>query len=271
MTALDLRSLSGAAIGFSARIRAVACLLLFAALPLNAPAVQAENIIPDFNLLTEDWKPYHYVEDGKVKGQTVDLLLGILEEIGSSQGREDIVFLPWARAYRQAQTEPNTILFSTGRTENREKLFKWAGPILKFDSYFIGKKKRNFSIETSEDLHQYKVGVVIDGASAALAKRHGIPQENTTFNSEGVLNVKMLAADRIDFIPIQWKNFERLAIEAGIDPLQFEPVFLANTISLNFAFHLDTPDWVVREFQTALDDVLARPGHDDGSSPSDLN
>ncbi|WP_420414833.1 substrate-binding periplasmic protein [Roseibium sp.] len=234
----------------------VFCLLTVASPIFNLQTAQADTTFPKLNLLTEDWKPYHYVEDGAVKGQTVDLLLNILKKVGSHQGRKDIVVLPWARAFRESQTRPNTVLFSTGRTLEREKLFKWAGPIVEFDSYFIGKKEKNYKIEKSEDLHQYKVGVVIDGASAAFAKRHGIPDANITFNTQGLFNVRMLAADRIDFIPIQWKNFERLANEVGVDPTEYEPVFLANTVSLNFAFNIDTPNWVVERFQTALDELI---------------
>lgn len=235
----------------------------------TVPAARASSPFPELNLLTENWKPYHYLENGVVQGQTVDLLVGILRKVGSRQGRDDIVVLPWARAYRQAQTEPNTLLFSTSRTPEREKLFKWAGPILKFESYFIGKKDRNFTIRTSEDLHRHKVGVVIDSASAIYAKRHGIPEENTTFNSQGILNIRMLAAGRIDFIPIQWENFERLAIKAGVDPSDYEPVFLADTVRLNFAFSLDTPDWVVETFQAAFEDILEARQQEDGTGPSE--
>ncbi|MCK7614144.1 substrate-binding periplasmic protein [Roseibium sediminicola] len=245
---------------------AVACLILFAAPAFTLPAAaQAETAFPDLTFLTEEWKPYHYLEDGVVKGQTIDLLVGILRKVGSTQGRDDVVVLPWARAYRQAQQEPNTVLFSTSRTPEREKLFKWAGPILKFESYFIGKKEKNFNIQKSEDLHQYKVGVVIDSASAIFAKRHGIPEANTTFNSEGILNIRMLDAGRIDFIPIQWANFERLATRAGVDPSDYEPVFLADTVQLNFAFNLDTPDWVVERFQAAFEELLASKAEADSS------
>jgi len=263
----DRKSRKGFATEWAIRLvsAVLACLLLFTAAAVNVPAAQAETDFPELNLLTEEWRPYHFLEDGAVKGQTVDLLVRVLQKVGSKQGREDVVFLPWARAYRQAQAEPNTVLFSTSRTPEREKLFKWAGPILTFESYFIGKKEKNYKIRRSEDLHQYKVGVVIDSASAIFAKRHGIPEANTTFNSQGILNIKMLDAGRIDFIPIQWANFERLATKAGIDPSDYEPVFLADMVQLNFAFNLDTPDWVVERFQEAFEDILASREQEDVS------
>ena len=261
------RSRKGFAKDWLLRLAAVVAVwpVMFNAPAFDVPAVHAETAFPQLNLLTEEWKPYHYLEDGEVKGQTADLLVEILGKVGSTQGREDIVVLPWARAYRQAQVEPNTVLFSTSRTPERENLFKWAGPILKFESHFIGKKAREFNIETSEDLHDYKVGVIIDSASALMAKRHGIPEENTTVNSEGIINVRMLDAGRIDFIPIQWENFARLATNAGVDPSEYEPVFLASTVQLNFAFNLETPDWVVDRFQTAFEDIVASREQEDGS------
>jgi len=266
----DPKSPKGIASGLALRFEAVviACLILFTAPAFNVPEAKAETAFPKLNLLTEEWKPYHYLEDGVVKGQTADLLVRILQAVGSSQGREDIEVLPWARAYLRAQVEPNTVLFSTSRTPERENLFKWAGPILKFDSYFIGKKEKAFKIERSEDLHEYKVGVVIDSASAIYAKRHGIPEANTTFNSQGILNIKMLEAGRIDLIPIQWENFERLALEAGVTPSDYEPVFPAATVRLNFAFNLDTPDWVVERFQSAFEEILEAREREDGSGES---
>ena len=59
------------------------CLLLVTAPAFTASAVHAETAFPELKLLTEEWKPYHYLEDGVVKGQTADLLVKILEKVGS--------------------------------------------------------------------------------------------------------------------------------------------------------------------------------------------
>jgi hypothetical protein len=37
--------------------------------------------------------------------------------------------MTWPQAYGLAQTDPAGLVFSTTRAKDREKLFKWVGPI----------------------------------------------------------------------------------------------------------------------------------------------
>ena len=49
---------------------------------------------------------------------------------------------PWARAYQVAQDAPNVLIYSTGRNDQRENLFKWVGVIAPFDVYLYRLKSR---------------------------------------------------------------------------------------------------------------------------------
>ena len=77
-------------------------------------------------VLTEDWPPFNYKENGKVVGISTDLVLATLVKAGFAY---EIRMYPWKRAYQITVGTPNTILFTTSRTTIREKLFKWVGPL----------------------------------------------------------------------------------------------------------------------------------------------
>ncbi|GAB2208908.1 hypothetical protein ROS1_57260 [Roseibium sp. ROS1] len=217
----------------------------------------SRQCLSPLSFLTEDWPPYQYIENGILKGVTVDLLLAILKEANAEQTLAEIEVVPWARGYSRVKTQPNTVLFSMTRTPEREEMFKWAGPILKNDTYFIGRKDQGIRIAGPADLYQYRFGVIIDDASEMFAKRHGIPSENITKNSRADLNMRMLEAGRIDFVITGWTAFEVEARRAGANPSDYDRFFLADSSEVYFAFSKSTPDRVVTCFEAAFDSVKA--------------
>lgn len=82
---------------------------------------------PHLVLLTENDPPLSFRYNGSVDGLMVNVVQEIQHRVGNT---DQIVIWPWARAYREAQSQPNVVLFSTVRTPEREKLFKWVGPVV---------------------------------------------------------------------------------------------------------------------------------------------
>lgn len=211
--------------------------------------------LPPFNILTEDWKPYQYKENGQLKGIAVDLLVRLLDKTGSAQTRKDIKLFPWARGYQLLQNQKHTILFSTTRTRKREGLFKWVGPIFQNTTYLIGRKNQNISIRSVEDLGQYRVGTIIGDVSEEYMVNLGIPLHKLQRNVKAVYNIKKLAIGRIDLVVCGWIAFVNDAREAGIDPELYGPVFTVDIADVSYAFHHETPDWIIKRFQVALDEI----------------
>jgi len=81
------------------------------------------------NIMTEEFPPFNYSDNGNLSGLSVDLLIKASAAVGSPITEKDINMAAWARACKTTLSGPNTMLFSTTRTEQREDLFKWAGPI----------------------------------------------------------------------------------------------------------------------------------------------
>src|SRR5262245_23960795 len=92
------------------------------ALAVWAGAAQAQSI----TFLTEQNPPFNFAQGGKPAGISTDIVNEMVKRAGVAAKFE---VMAWDRAYRQAQSEKDTCLYSTARLENRENLFTWIGPI----------------------------------------------------------------------------------------------------------------------------------------------
>ena len=222
---------------------------------LFAPPLAVAQTLPKFTIMTEDWVPYQFYEGPKLRGIAVDLMVEMLERVGSSQSRKDIQLLPWARAYRDLKSKENTILFSMTRTPERENLFRWVGPIFKNTNYLIASKKRPIKITSTEDLDKYKIGTLVDDASEIFLLRLGLNFDHLIRNINSRSNIRMLDRGRIDLIVSGWRAFESDIALIGLDQDDFEIVYTLDTSDVSFAFHNDTPLWIIQKFQQALDSI----------------
>jgi len=98
----------------------IACLAMIS---IAVTTVCAETV----QMVCSEYPPYEYTdENGKIRGFSVEILRAMLTEM---KIKDNIRVLPWKRAYHTALNQKNTLLFSTVRTEARESLFQWIGPI----------------------------------------------------------------------------------------------------------------------------------------------
>jgi polar amino acid transport system substrate-binding protein len=92
----------------------------------------------DIQIFTEENKPLNFSSPSKeVTGFSSEVVREIQKRIGD---KSTITLGPWASAYQTVQTTPDTMLYSTMRTEEREKLFKWVGPLTVVRTSFYGSK-----------------------------------------------------------------------------------------------------------------------------------
>lgn len=213
--------------------------------------------LPEFEILTEPFYPYQFKEDGTIKGVSVDLLLLMLKRAGSSQGRDDITMLPWARGYFMAQVRENSLLFSTTRTPEREDLFKWVGPIFKNTMFLIAKKQKHIKITHPEELRDYTIGTVRDDVGELYLKALGVSISQFTRNNTNTGNIRMLDLGRVQLVAQSWNLFAQEARSIGLHPRDFEPVYTLHTDDLYYAFHRQTPDRVIRTLQNTFNALKA--------------
>jgi len=104
----------------------------------------------DLTYVTEQYPPYNFQQYGKLQGISVDLLEKVWERMGVDLDRNVIKVVPWTEGYQRTLEENDTVLFTTFRLPEREKLFKWAGPVASGRDVLLVKRD-NISIEKQED------------------------------------------------------------------------------------------------------------------------
>lgn len=106
-------------------------------------------------IVTEEWAPYNYTENGVLKGFSVEIVKNLILEL---QSDSTIEVLPSMRATYMLNNNPRTMLFSMMRIPEREKLYKWIGPIGSGAIYFYKRKGSAVDISDLEDAK--KVGKI---------------------------------------------------------------------------------------------------------------
>lgn len=211
--------------------------------------------VNDLILMSEEFPPYNFIEKGEPKGTSIDVMVLILQRLGSRQTRKDIHILPWARSYSMLQEKKNFVLFAMTRTSKREHLFKWSGPISSAKNVLIAKKINKISIHSPDDLKKYTVGAVRDDAGGQLALAAGVLKKNLDIAVNGKQCIRKLAYDRFDLLAYDENVSKWLMKQEEVDPADYETVYVLNEGAHYFGFNKDTSDELIQKIQDALDQI----------------
>ena len=104
--------------------------------------------------------------------------MSVLKEMNSSQTIKDVRLRSWAKSYKVAQKVKNAMVFSTTRTESRENLFKWVGPVATATVGLIALKSKKIIINKVSDFNKYKIGAVLADVGESLLLDAGVSKKN---------------------------------------------------------------------------------------------
>ena len=208
---------------------------------------------------TEELPPLNYLQGQQVSGFASELLAAMASKAGLALKQQ---LLPWSRAYATVQTTPDSILFSTVRTPERENQFRWVGPIGRRHIYLYRLSQReDIRLTDSRQLGRWRVGTIFASASQKqleqLGLRPGQEQDNAPDDASNLAKLRM---GRVDMVAmLDWAMHWQLR-QTGLPDNQIRPVALLDgQAQYWFALNRQTPDAVVNQLQNALD-VLVRNG-----------
>lgn len=214
------------------------------------------NTVRPFVILTENWPPYNFQKDGIAKGISIDILQLVLKKAGRAQDPKDVKIYPWIRAYKAAQNETNSILLSTARTEERESVFKWVGPIFEIEYNLYALKSMDIKINSLEDLVKYKVGTLRgDAVEEVLINNSNLKKSDLQRVASNIQNTKKLTRGRVDLIAQSRETTLATCKEAKLNPLNFTVVYTISKQDMYYAFHKETPESVIAALQSAFDEL----------------
>jgi len=211
--------------------------------------------LTSLNYVTESYPPYNFKDGGKLQGIAVDLLSAASQAAGDPVNASEIKVLPWPRAYKMASDGPNTVLFSTTRTEQREPLFQWVGPITATRVVLLARKGGGIQINSEADIKKFSIGAIRDDIGEQLVKAAGVPDSSIKKIPSADSLAKMLNIGRIDLWAYE-ENVARWFIkQGGFNNADFETVYVLKESDLYYTFSKDIPQQKVDALQGGIDAI----------------
>lgn len=229
--------------------------LASASLLLINGAHAAKNPDTGLVLLTENFPPYNMAKNGKnfaqdenINGIAVDIVREIFK-------RAEVTYsltlrFPWERIYKLALEKPGYGVFVMARLPDREKLFKWVGPIGPDDWIMLAKADSKITLETLDQARKYKIGAYKGDAIAETLAKQGLKPIIVLRDQD---NAKKLVNGQIDLWATGDPAGRYLARQDGVTGLK--TVLRFNSAELYLALNKDVPDETVAKLQAALDQL----------------
>jgi polar amino acid transport system substrate-binding protein len=212
------------------------------------PSLAAEK---QLTIITEEWPPFNYTENGEVTGFSTEIVQHIMKELNVNY---TIKIFPTARIMDILKEGPNIIFFTMLRIPERETLFKWIGPLGEDAIYFFKKKGNTLTIKTLEDAKKVKsISCRHIGLVYTILVNAGFTNLDVTPNSSGIYMKVLL--DRCDLgigettLGVKyWLKQQNISTDA----LEQTPVKVVES-QFYIACSKDIPDNEIALWQKALD------------------
>lgn len=205
------------------------------------------------NINTEVMVPYNfYNESNDIVGINVDIIKAILKRTNINA---TFNLYPWVRSYKLTLNEANAGLISTARTPEREKLFKWVGPLASGKGFLYQLSSRNdIHVNSIEDAKQYLVAVVRGDVYQKLFQDLGFElNKNLILFSYNAEYTKPFLAGKVDLILGSDIVLPYILSENGSDISAVKPVIkIPDTQGNYLALNNKVPDAVVDKLNKAL-------------------
>ena len=228
---------------FLPRLAGAAMRLMFA-LTLGTGIASATDI----RFVTETYPPFNYLENGVIKGSSMDQVRLIAEGAGISYSVE---IMPWARALATAEHEPDVCVFTAVHNAERDQKFKWIEPLLKSRTILVRKAGSQVAPKTLEEAKAFVVGTQRGDFTHDLLRNNNFPKIDLA--TDLVLSLKKLMSGRIDLVPISEKYYDKLKRDGA----QIESVLTLAEDIYSIACNPGVPALTIARMQTVLDNLIA--------------
>jgi polar amino acid transport system substrate-binding protein len=186
--------------------------------------------------------------DNSLSGFAVDLVREIQKRVHND---DPIRMVTWARGYYAVQNDPNVLLFSMARTAERNRLFRWIGPILESPYGFYVRADSRIVINSINDAKKINsIGVYRDDVRDLFLTRAGFTNLDRITNNDD--NIKKLMTGRIDAYAGSPLGIADAMKSAGFQATDVKLAFVFMKSQSFIAASRDTATGVVKAWNDAL-------------------
>lgn len=171
----------------------VSMLSLWAAMPVFSDTATVLEVV------TTQYPPFEYVENGNLRGQDVQTVRTVVQRMGFVPRFR---VLPWARAELMVRNGDADLLFSLTMSPQRERYYLFTDPISTARDVFYARKGADLSWSSFDDLANLRLGLSASYSydpefmawlDQDLAEVMTISQEQPD-----LAGLRMVALDRVD-------------------------------------------------------------------------
>jgi polar amino acid transport system substrate-binding protein len=207
---------------------------------------------PRLYITTETSAPSSMLDNGRVVGISTDKVREALARAGVAYSIE---LLPWKRAYTAALQRPDACVYSTTRTPQRERLFKWAGPTDMAEWVLMGRADREYHIDSLEQARNLRIGTYNGDAREQYLRERGFMVDSAP---NDLNNARKLMLGRIDLWAAALRPGSTILVRYGWDK-RIVPVHVFGRIEVYLACNKAVPDAVIERLNVAFAEI-ARDG-----------
>ena len=171
-------------------------------------------------VVTENNPPFNFQEGKTIMGTSTAAVRDLLAKAGVEA---NIYVLKWDEAYSRAQKNANTCIYSAVRVENREKLFRWYGPIGTNVWALYGLPTFDKQLSNVGDARFYRIGGVKNDAKVDFLRGEGassIREAARDSENPGRLAKPKTDPDAIDLWITTQATARETAAKAGVRGLK---------------------------------------------------
>lgn len=212
--------------------------------------MQAANPPDIIQVYTEQYPPLTFRNSfGEITGFGTDLVMEIMKR---NQSFYPIHLSLWSNGYELALNNPNFCLFTMDRTELRESLFQWVGPIGSNTTYFYVLAGSGIAINSIEEARALSsVGTVSSWFSDQYLRNLGFT--NLVSDSDPAVMTEKLLSGEVQAFVVTNVTFPSILRALGYQSGQVTPAFALMSSDYYIAFSKNTSPATVQQWQQALD------------------
>jgi polar amino acid transport system substrate-binding protein len=194
--------------------------------------------VDKLTFVTEEYPPFNYTQDGRLQGKSTQIIQKLLEISNSNQSVENILVVPWAVGYDMALSTPNTALFSTTKTAQRDALFKWIGPLASHKTVLLAYK--DLQINSKEEISSLRVVVIHKDVGAQLLANLSTKPKQIITAASNIEAAQMLYYGRVDAWAYGESTGHWILQQLGLNPQDYPSILTLGQDDLYIALHPDS-------------------------------